>query len=314
MQETRRRVLERLDDGPVPGPALAEELGVSRTAVWKHVEALREAGFAVESREDGYLLKSVPEFGGLAVEHGLDAPFEVEYHDSIASTNDRARELAATGHGDVAVLADEQTGGRGRLDREWASPSGGVWLSVVCRPDLPPARAPVFTLAAAVAAAEAVADLGVDAGIKWPNDVLVPEEGASGVSERKLVGVLTEMEGEADRVSWIVVGLGVNANVDADAVPETAATLRELVGDVDRAELTRSILERFDELRADVGAVLPAWKDLNVTLGRRVRVETPGGEVVGDAVDVEFPGALVVATDEGERRISAGDCEHLRPV
>ncbi|QLD91013.1 biotin--[acetyl-CoA-carboxylase] ligase [Natronomonas salina] len=308
MQETRRRVLEGLADGPVSGPDLADRLEVSRAAVWKHVEALREAGFAVESRDDGYVLAGVPEFGGAAVEFGLDAPFEVEFHDSIGSTNDRARALAGEGAADVVVLADEQTGARGRLDRAWSSPSGGVWLSIVCRPDLPPAQVPVYTLAAAVATTEAVREVGVDAGIKWPNDVLVGDD------EKKLVGILTEMEGEADRVSWVVVGIGLNANVDADEVPETATTIGEQVGDVDRADLTRRILERFDELRADPESVLPAWRDLATTLGRRVRVETPGGEVVGEAVDVEFPGTLVVATDDGEKRVSAGDCEHLRPA
>jgi BirA family biotin operon repressor/biotin-[acetyl-CoA-carboxylase] ligase len=324
MHETRRRVLEGLADGPVSGPALAGRLDVSRAAVWKHVEALREAGFEVESREDGYVLAGVPEFGGAAVEFGLEAPFAVEYHDSIGSTNDRARELAAGGATDVVVLADEQTGARGRLDREWASPSGGVWLSVVCRPDLPPAQVPIYTLAAAVATAEAVREVGVDAGIKWPNDVLAPgsrpapdgeaAEPPSGDDEKKLVGILTEMEGEADRVSWVVVGVGLNANVEDADVPETATTIREQVGDVDRADLTRRFLERFDELRSDPEAVLPAWRDLSVTLGRRVRVETPGGDVVGEAVDVEFPGTLVVATDDGEVRVSAGDCEHLRTV
>jgi len=301
-------VLDGLADGPVSGPALAERLDVSRAAVWKHVEALREAGFEVESRDDGYVLTGVPEFGGAAVEFGLEAPFDVEYHDSIGSTNDRARELADEGAAAVAVVADAQTGARGRLDREWASPPGGIWLSVLCRPDLPPAQVPVYTLAAAVATTEAVRAVGVDAGIKWPNDVLVGED------ERKLVGILTEMEGEADRVSWVVVGVGLNANLDAADVPETATTLREQVGDVDRAEVTRHILERFHELRADPESVLPAWRDLATTLGKRVRVETPAGDVVGEAVDVEFPGTLVVETDEGERRVSAGDCEHLRPV
>ncbi|MFT4965001.1 MAG: BirA family biotin operon repressor/biotin-[acetyl-CoA-carboxylase] ligase, partial [Halobacteriales archaeon] len=128
MNETRRAVLEALDDGPITGPALADRLDVSRAAVWKHVEALREAGFEVESTDEGYVLTSIPEFGGAAIEFGLDAPFDVEYHDAIDSTNDRARDLAGEGTEDVVVVADEQTGGRGRLERGWTSPSGGVWL------------------------------------------------------------------------------------------------------------------------------------------------------------------------------------------
>jgi BirA family biotin operon repressor/biotin-[acetyl-CoA-carboxylase] ligase len=309
MQETRERVLEALAEGPVSGPDIAEELDISRAAVWKHVEALREEeGFDIESREDGYVLTAVPEFGGAAVEFGLGAPFEVEYHDTIGSTNDRARELAATGAEDVVVLADEQSGARGRLDREYSSPSGGIWLSLVCRPDLPPAQVPIYTLAAAVATAEALREVGVDAGIKWPNDVLI--EG----SEAKIVGILTEMEGEADRVSWVVVGIGINANIDPSEVPAEATTIREQVGDIDRADLTQHLLDRFDELRNDPESVLPAWRELSLTLGKRVRVETPGGDVVGKAVDVEFPGTLVVETEDGKTRVSAGDCEHLRPA
>ena len=308
MQETRARVLDRIAAGPVGGPQIAEDLGISRAAVWKHVEALRAAGFEIDSAEAGYDLAGVPEFGGLAVEFGLDAPYEVEYHETIDSTNARARDLAVDGRANVVVLADAQTGGRGRLDRAWSSPSGGVWLSILSRPDVPPAQAPAYTLAAAVATTRAVREAGVDASIKWPNDVLV--------GDRKLAGILTEMEGEADRVSWLVVGIGINANVDAADLPtdRPVTTVREELGDVDRRELTQTLLAAFHELTIDLQQVLPAWRKLSSTLGQRVRVETPGEEIVGDAVDVRFPGSLVVETAEGTREVTAGDCEHLRPV
>jgi len=306
MNETRRRVLDALASGPVTGPDLAADLDVSRAAVWKHVEALREAGFEVDA-EDGYELRGVPEFGGPAVEYGLEAPFDVEYHDTVGSTNDRARELAADGRADVVVLADEQTGGRGRLDREWSSPSGGVWLSVLLRPAVPPGEIPAFTLAAAVAVTRAAREAGVDAAIKWPNDVLVDGQ--------KLAGVLTEMEGEADRVSWVIVGVGVNANVDpADLAAGDATSLRAAVGDVDRRRFTQRVLEEFHDLRVDPEQVVGAWREYAATLGRRVRIETPDGDVVGEAVDVEFPGSLVVETDDGRVTVAAGDCEHLRPA
>ncbi len=308
MQETRRDVLDALATGPVSGPDLAEELGLSRAAVWKHVEALRGAGFEIESDGAGYRLADVSGFGGAAVEFGLEAPYTVEYHDSVQSTNDRARELAAEGGENVVVLADEQTGGRGRLDRAWASPSGGVWLSILLRPGVPPARTPLFTLAAAVATVRAAREAGVDAVIKWPNDVLVAD------SERKLAGVLTEMGGETDRLDWLVVGVGVNANVDPAAVPgERATTLRAAAGDVDRRAFTQRLVEEFHTLRGHPDRVLPAWRDRASTLGRRVRVETPGGEVTGEAVDVTHPGSLVVETTGGRVEVTAGDCDHLRP-
>ena len=319
MQETRERVLDALAEGPVSGPDLAERLAVSRAAVWKHVEALREAGFAVESGDDGYALAGVPEFGGPAVEYGLDAPFEVEYHEEIPSTNARGRELAGDGASDVVVLADRQTGGKGRLGRNWVSPSGGIWCSIVTRPDVPATHAPVFTLAAAVAVTRAAREAGVDAQIKWPNDVVVPQESESetgAYGERKLAGILTEMEGEADRISWLVVGIGINANVDPTDLPGDAnpTSIRAEVGDVDRRVFTQRFLEAFDDLCQDPESVVDAWREHASTLGRRVRVDTPGGEIVGEAVDVRFPGTLVVDTGDERVDVTAGDCEHLRPL
>jgi len=308
MTTTRRRLLRVIADadGPVSGPALAEELGVSRAAVWKHVEALREAGFGIESGADGYALHSVPAYGGDAIAVGLDAPYSVEYHDRLPSTNDRARELAVEGASDVLVVAGEQTGGRGRLDRAWASPPGGVYASLLCRPDRPPAHAPIFTLAAAVAVTRACREAGVDAVIKWPNDVLLASD------ERKLAGILTEMEGEADRISWLIIGIGANVDVAAADLPETATSVLEAGGTADRRRFCQRMVEEFHAL--DPEDVLPAWRDHAVTLGREVRVDTPGGVVEGEAVDVRFPGALVVQTDDGERVVHAGDCEHLRPA
>lgn len=308
MQETRRAILDALASGPVTGPALAAELDISRTAVWKHVETLRDAGFEIHSVEAGYELASIPEFGGSAIEYGLAAPYEVEYHESIPSTNARARERADAGDRDAVVLADEQTGGRGRLDRAWTSPSGGIWCSLLVSPDCPPAHAPIATLAAAVAVVEAVKALGVEAGIKWPNDVLASVEGA----EHKLAGILTEMAGEHDRIDWLIVGIGLNANVDPEALPAGATSLRALVGDVDRRELTQTMLERFDDHLAAPDSVLDAWRERSLTLGERVRVETQSETIVGHAVDVTFPGTLVIETDEGRRTVAAGDCEHLR--
>jgi len=306
MQETRTRILEALAAGPVTGPDLADRLDVSRAAVWKHVETLREAGFEIASGDEGYELRSVPEFGP-AVAFGLEAPVDVEYHDSIDSTNRRARELAAAGRGDVVVVADEQTGGRGRLGRTWASPGGGIWLSVLVRPGVPAAHAPVYTLAAAVATTRAVREAGVEAVIKWPNDVLV--------GRRKLAGILTEMEGEADRIEWLVVGIGLNANVDPDDVPaEDATSLRAERGDVDRRVLTQRLVEAFYNLHADHEAVVPAWREYADTPGRQVRVETGGRTVAGKALDVEFPGTLRIDTGDGVETVAAGDCEHLRPT
>lgn len=309
MNHTRRAVLEAIDGQGVSGADLAKRLDVTRAAVWKHVEALREEGFLIES-DNGYRLVSVPEFGASAVEYGLDAPFEIEYHDTIGSTNDRAREAASAGAENLVVLADEQTGSRGRLDREWSAPSGGIWVSPVLRPDIPPAHAPLVTLAAAVATTTAAREAGVDARIKWPNDVLVPT--ADG--DRKLAGILTEMEGEADRISWVVPGIGINANIDVAELPAGATSLRDQVGDVDRRVFTQRVLEALDELLSEEDAILERWRENALTLGQRVSVETASGIVEGEAIDIERPGTLLVDTGSETVRVHAGDCEHLRPA
>ncbi|WP_367996807.1 biotin--[acetyl-CoA-carboxylase] ligase [Haloferax volcanii] len=348
MSDTRRALLDALAEGPVSGPDLADRLGVSRAAVWKHVEALRDQGFGVESAGDGYVVTDVPEYGGPAIEYGLDADYDVEFHETLDSSNDRARDLAAEGASDVVVVAREQTASRGRKSREWSAPDGGVWLSLLVRPDEPPVYAPLYTLAMAVAVCDAGREAGVDAKIKWPNDVIVSEandnssgakasDGVSGSEAsggspahagdrstdadapddrgyRKLCGILTEMEGEADRVSWLVIGPGVNVNLDPAELPEGATSVAAEAGPVERRVFVQRVLERFDELRGDLGAVLPAWRERADTLGRRVRVHTASGVIEGDAVDIEHPGTLVVSTDAGEKRVHAGDCEHLRPA
>jgi BirA family biotin operon repressor/biotin-[acetyl-CoA-carboxylase] ligase len=307
VNQTRKRVLTSLTGGSVSGPALADELGISRAAVWKHIEALREEGFVIESDDRGYHLTEFPEMSATSIEYGLDAPFDIEYHREIASTNHRAREIAEDGIADTVVVASAQTAGRGRLDRDWESPPGGVYLSIICRPDLPPAEAPLYTLAAAVATTRAIRAAGIDARIKWPNDVLVVDEDGE---THKLAGILTEMRGEADRIAWLVVGIGVNAD---DPGIEGATGLRVETSDtVDRRAFVQRLLCAFDDLRTTPETILSAWRDNALTLGQRVRVETPAGEVVGEALDIEAPGTLIIASDDSTVRVHAGDCEHLR--
>ncbi|SEL47797.1 biotin--[acetyl-CoA-carboxylase] ligase [Haloferax larsenii] len=344
MSDTRRALLSALADGPVSGPELADRLDISRAAVWKHVESLRDEGFVVESESDGYVVTEVPEYGGPAIEYGLEADYDVAFHDVLGSTNDTARELASEGESDVVVVAREQSASKGRKERAWTAPDGGVWMSVLIRPDEPPAFAPLYTLAMAVAVCDAAREAGVDASIKWPNDVIVsrpskratsdgssdsvesdgvivsessddsPDTDASDHDYRKLCGILTEMEGEADRVSWLVIGPGINVNIAPEELPEEATSVSAEASPVERRIFVQRVLERFDELRADLDSVLPAWRERADTLGRRVRVHTANGVVEGEAIGIEHPGTLVVRTDDGETRVHAGDCEHLRPV
>jgi len=322
MHDAARAVLGALTDGsvpgdrPVPAGAVAEAVGISPTAVESAVADLREAGATIAESPSGYRVTALPGYGELAVLAGLDAQFDVEYHDALASTNLRARELAATGATDVVVLADEQTGGRGRRERTWDSPPGGVWMSLVLRPPLPAAQVPLLTLAAAVAVTETAREAGVDAHIKWPNDVLVADAGKTAElgGDAKLAGILTESASADGDVEWVVVGVGLNANVAAADLPPSATSLQAQVGPVDRRVVVQRVLERFDALRRAPEETRSAWRAHAGTLGRRVRVHTPEGVIVGDAVDVTDWGALVVETQGGRQTVTAGDCEHLRPA
>jgi BirA family biotin operon repressor/biotin-[acetyl-CoA-carboxylase] ligase len=244
-------------------------------------------------------------------------PF-IEHHRQIASTNDRARELAHLGYGEgTLVVAESQQAGRGRLGRSWASPpGGGVYFSLILRPRALPSAAPGITLLAGVAACDAVrAVSGAEPRIKWPNDLLI--------GSRKVAGILTEMEADRGRIHHVVLGIGINANTrpaefPPDLVDRATSLLTETSTPVCRAELLgRVILEienRYDAfLRGQFQSVLEAWRSRSATLGREVRVEAGGRTVVGEAQDVDLDGALLVRGENGVvHRVSFGEVTHLR--
>jgi BirA family biotin operon repressor/biotin-[acetyl-CoA-carboxylase] ligase len=316
--------LAEAGDEFVSGEAISDKLGLSRAAVWKHVNALRAQGYRIEAvPARGYRLREIPdrlgelELAPLLNTHDLGRT--LHWFEEVGSTNDVAKALAEEGaaHGEV-VVAERQTAGRGRRGRSWVSPARkNLYLSAVLRPDLPPARAPEVTLLASVALCQAVRQAGVSAAaIKWPNDVL-----ASG---RKRAGVLTEMAAEVERVQWMVVGLGVNVNAAADDFPEelrpVATSLRLERGEpVPRALFAAAVLTALEEWldrHADEGfaPVRAAWREMSDTLGREVRVSGGPADLTGVAEDIDEVGALLVRTAAGLERVLAGDVELLRPA
>ena len=263
----------------------------------------------------------------------VDAP--VVHRESVPSTNDLARAEGRDGaaHG-TFVVADEQSAGRGRTGNAWASPPGGVWSSTLVNPDFDASHVGRLTFAGGLAAAETVEAFGVDAALKWPNDVVVGDDA------RKLCGVLTEavvdevpVAGKpvdevlpgtdpADaELSFAVLGVGVNAALDPSDldVDRDVTTLREEVEGVDATEVAAELHERLlawvERVGTDDGfaAALDAWRERSATLGERVRVETRDGEtVVGDATGVTSRGALVVEADGSRVEVTEGECSRLR--
>jgi BirA family biotin operon repressor/biotin-[acetyl-CoA-carboxylase] ligase len=315
--------LSEAGDEFVSGEAMSDKLGLSRAAVWKHVDALRAQGYRIEAvPARGYRLVGVPDRLGELELRPLLGTHEIghalHWFKEVGSTNDVAKELAEEGaaHGEV-VVAEGQTAGRGRRGRAWLSPPGlNVYLSVILRPDLPPARAPELTLLASVALCQAVRLAGVPADIKWPNDLMV--------RGRKVAGVLTEIAAELDEVHWVVLGIGVNVNAGAEDFPrelrDCASSLSLECGrPVPRAAFAASLLAALEEWldRHAAGGFEPvreAWKEMSETLGREVRIRSPGHDVEGVAEDVDEIGALLVRTQEGRERVLAGDVESLRPA
>ena len=301
------------------GEALSRSIGLSRTAVWKHIQELRETGCDIEAQPHlGYRLREaeqvlLPEtVAAFRPRQHMRLGEPLECSTSLPSTNDRAKELAAAGatHG-TSVLAWRQTRGRGRLGREWSSPAGGLWLSLILRPPLSPAEVPRLTLVSAVAVAEAVEQAtGLRPSIKWPNDLLL--------DGRKVCGILTELSAEADRVAYVVVGIGLNANLGAGQLPAQAATpatsLQLALGrKVPLPSLAATVLDRLGEwysrfLAEGFDPVRSRWVERSATLGRFVTASLPGGAISGTAVDLAEDGALVVRLADGTRRaVLAGD-------
>jgi len=318
-------VLEMLlESGPdfASGEALSGKLGLSRTAVWKVVNALRDRGYSIEAVPSrGYRLVKVPDrLTALEILPLLETEElgrTVHAFDSLGSTSELAFRLAGEGaeHGEL-VIAETQTAGRGRRGRSWASPSGkNLYASLVLRPELPPQRAPELTLLAAVAVAEALRGEGVEASIKWPNDLQV--------GGKKIAGILTELSAESDRVHFVVLGIGVNLNAEASDFPpdvtEMATSVMRVTGQrVLRAAFVArlmTLLEQWLSVHAEqgFGPVRARWRALSSTLGREVLVKAERRELRGVAEDIDLDGALLLRTEDGVERVLAGDVEQIRP-
>jgi BirA family biotin operon repressor/biotin-[acetyl-CoA-carboxylase] ligase len=292
------------NNGIVSGETFSKRLGVSRVAVWKHIRQLQAAGYAIEATSKGYRLLEKSDtpypwnFGDLAE--------KVHYYPTVTSTMARAVELARDGCADFSVVvADVQTQGRGRLQRKWQSDAGGLYFTLVIRPGIPPGVAPLLNLAAAVDLACVLKQsYGIDAQLKWPNDVLV--DGA------KIAGILSLMEAESDLVNFVALGIGININTAPGHLDQPVTSLCRLIGrSTSRSEFLKAFLELFHQrLARDFPAdVIAEWKQLSSTLGQRVEIHTTTCVYEGIAVDIEASGALVIKTAHGDMQsIVFGDC------
>ena len=305
--------LLRTSERFLSGEKLSRKLGVTRAAIWKKIEQLRAEGYEIESvTRKGYRLRKTPDILTETEIRAHLAPgtfgASLTALQTVDSTNNEARRLAEKGapHGCV-VVSEEQTGGKGRLGRQWVSPPGsGIWFSVLLRPHALPEEVTGVTLLSAVAVCRAIRkETGLDAKIKWPNDVVI--------GTKKVCGILTELSAEWERVHYLIVGIGVNVN-QAAFPPELSerATSLSLETDrpVERAVLLCAILEEFERLYDQYGvSSFPEEYRANcITVGRAVSLTRAGKTIKGFASGVRDDGALLIQTEnEGTIAATSGE-------
>ncbi len=294
----------------VSGQQLADEFGISRTAVWKHIKELEERGYEIASvKKKGYSLISQPD---TLDPSGLQPLLKTRmigqkmvYEQSCASTQIIAHQLAQEGtpEGTVAIT-EEQTAGRGRMARVWDSAYGkGIWMSVILRPDVVPQKAPQFTLVAAVAMVRAIEEVtGLKPEIKWPNDILI--------KGKKCTGILTELQSDADGIQALIIGIGLNVNqelADFDVQIQDIATSLKLESgkQVSRQEMVRSILfylEQYTDLYVEqgFGILKVLWESYSSTIGSKVRARLQKETLIGIAEGITDDGVLQLRTADGK--------------
>lgn len=315
----RELILKSLrQERQVSGEELGKKLNISRTAVWKHINELRSLGYQIESSpKSGYsLIKSTELL--LPEEIGIDLNTQImgkriEHYSEVSSTQDIAAELARSGAAEgTLVIAEMQKNGRGRKGRKWVSlPEGGIYFSLILRPNLTPSQAMQIPLIAGVALTKAIkATVSLQPMIKWPNDIIV--------GQKKVGGILTEMNSEIDVVNHIVLGIGLNVNIPSLLFAEqTAGIATSLIDEcgayTSRANLIQCFLKEFEMiypkfLASGFSSVRDEWKALNNTIGSRVRINDGGKETEGEALDIDIDGFLLVRKESGDvSKIISGD-------
>lgn len=319
----KSKILESLYENKgeyVSGADLASKIGISRTEIWEHIQSLKDDGYIIDSSPEGYRLVKTPDLLlPYEIKRGLGTKYigsKIYYFKEVDSTNDVAKELAAEDAKEgTVVIAETQRRGKGRLGKRWISPPGGVWMSLILKPKILPVHAPRLTLVTGIAAAKTIKnECELDVGIKWPNDILI--------DEKKACGILTEVSAKGDKINHIVVGVGIDANVDVDLFPaelrEGATSLkRELGRDIPRAKLVQRFLENFENVydefkEAKFPDLLREWRRFSKTIGSYVKVKTKGGVIEGEAVGINRDGALIIELDDGSlKKIIGGECIHV---
>jgi BirA family transcriptional regulator, biotin operon repressor / biotin---[acetyl-CoA-carboxylase] ligase len=311
--EVRKKLLDAFTAANkeyVSGQYLADLIGCSRTAVWKHIEELRKHGFELEAvKRKGYRILTTPEnVSADEIRIGLKTKFlgqVIQYEERVDSTQKIAQRLA---YEDVpegtVVIAEEQLSGRGRMERKWHSPKyTGIWMSLILRPKIPISKAPQLTLITAVAVVQAIEELtGLLPDIKWPNDILI--------RGKKVTGILTELQAESDRISSVIIGIGMNVNQMNEDFPEELQTIASSLAiekgeKISRAALIRAVLTNLERLyllylEQGFAPLKIMWESYAISIGKNIIARTLTGSIHGRAMGINDEGVLLIEDPSGK--------------
>ena len=310
MKEEIINLLKENEDNFISGEKISEKLGISRAAVWKHIKSIKEDGYEIESvSRKGYKLISSPDLLTFEeVNPYLNTNYigkDIRYYNTIDSTNTKAKELGTAGAKEgTVVISEEQTGGRGRLGRQWVSPKfKGIWMSIILKPDIEPMDASKITQIGAAAVCMSINELGLKATIKWPNDIVL--------NGKKVCGILTEMSGELNKINYIVMGIGINVNIESEDFPgdikDIATSIKIEAGKkVKRKELVASIFNNFEKLYDEFinsGTIknsINICRENSALIGNDVKIIKRNEEVFAKAIGLTEDGELIVEYNDGK--------------
>lgn len=290
----------------VSGEELSKQLGVSRAAIWKHIKVLREEGYNIESvNKKGYRLLEKPDdlLTLQNIGYGLDTEFigkNIIHFDTIDSTNDYAKNIAVDEKDGTIIISEEQTKGKGRLGRQWHSKvSEGIWMSIILKPEITPYKSPFITLVAGASIVKALNKLGVNASIKWPNDIIV--------NDKKVCGILTELSAEMERVNYVVLGIGINVKtMEFDSeISDVATSLYKEGYEVSRVDIVKNILTEFEVLYLDYVVNKSKKKTLDICrmysaiIGKKIYIISDGERELVKCLDLNEEGNLIIETEQG---------------
>ncbi|NFO03362.1 biotin--[acetyl-CoA-carboxylase] ligase [Clostridium botulinum] len=314
------KILNKLKNSTeyISGETLSLELNVSRSAIWKHIKTLKNKGYVIDGISNkGYKLISSPntlfpsEIDPLLKTKEIAKT--IQYYFELPSTNKTAKQLADNNNANngTLIIAEKQTLGKGRFDRKWTSPSSGIWMSLILKPNIPPSEASKITQIAAASVYKALLNFGINVSIKWPNDIFI--------NGKKLCGILTEMKCDIDRIHYLVLGIGLNVNLNAeeitDELKDIATSLKlEFNKTFSKSLILSEILNNFEPLyekfilENNICEVLNICRQNSNLLNQKAKLITYHKEEIVTCIGINDNGELIVKDADGyEKAVTSGE-------